>query len=332
MPGRTYTAGSLYRYGFNGKENDNDIKGEGNQQDYGMRIYDPRLGKFLSVDPITASYPQLTPYQFASNSPIAGIDLDGLEFFYSADGKKLGKSGTGTQFRVATKYSTVQQCNTNGTIKSTIYYAHAWTEYKTNSDKTRLGRNEVNGFTGITTLTESDLSHLLDFSSFIVERIYSGNVEAAMLGEANAGPWKNPSKLFDFKHQVYKLFDIDYNNLINIDGTLYNANEVGNYVWGMVIERLGGLIDAEAIGDAGSIYDHGRLDEPWDKKAIKAGKNKAYSVGFSKEYDNIFLDYLVEYEEWIKAGNSSSTFKPSSLLGVYKQANDKQKDSSENND
>jgi hypothetical protein len=35
-----------YRYGFNGKENDNEVKGAGNQQDYGMRIYDPRWGSF----------------------------------------------------------------------------------------------------------------------------------------------------------------------------------------------------------------------------------------------------------------------------------------------
>jgi RHS repeat-associated protein len=81
MPGRKYSASSAkYRYGFNGKENDNDVKGEGKQQDYGMRIYDPRVGKFLSVDPITKEYPELTPYQFASNRPIDGIDLDGLEF------------------------------------------------------------------------------------------------------------------------------------------------------------------------------------------------------------------------------------------------------------
>jgi RHS repeat-associated protein len=44
---------SIYRYGFNGKENDNEAKGEGNQQDYGMRIYDPRLGRFLSMDPLS---------------------------------------------------------------------------------------------------------------------------------------------------------------------------------------------------------------------------------------------------------------------------------------
>ncbi|MBC6490651.1 hypothetical protein BC349_19410 [Flavihumibacter stibioxidans] len=55
------------------------MKGAGNQQDYGMRIYDPRIAKFLSVDPITKSYPELTPYQFASNNPIFNIDIDGLE-------------------------------------------------------------------------------------------------------------------------------------------------------------------------------------------------------------------------------------------------------------
>ena len=68
-----------YRFGFNGKENDNEVKGEGNQQDYGMRVYDPRLGRFLSVDPLTKSYPELTPYQFASNRPIDANDLDGAE-------------------------------------------------------------------------------------------------------------------------------------------------------------------------------------------------------------------------------------------------------------
>ncbi len=44
-----------------------------------MQIYDPRVGRFLSADPIAKSYPELTPYQFASNTPIQGIDLDGLE-------------------------------------------------------------------------------------------------------------------------------------------------------------------------------------------------------------------------------------------------------------
>jgi RHS repeat-associated protein len=79
MPGRKYQAGSGYRYGFNGKENDNEVKGEGNQQDYGMRIYDPRLGRFLSVDPLTSSYPWNSTYAFAENDVIRCSDLDGAE-------------------------------------------------------------------------------------------------------------------------------------------------------------------------------------------------------------------------------------------------------------
>ncbi|WP_290711374.1 RHS repeat-associated core domain-containing protein [Flavihumibacter sp. CACIAM 22H1] len=78
MPGRQVNV-TDYRYGFNGKENDNEVKGAGNQQDYGMRIYDPRIGKFLSVDPLTNQFPFYTPYQFAGNTPIWATDLDGGE-------------------------------------------------------------------------------------------------------------------------------------------------------------------------------------------------------------------------------------------------------------
>lgn len=79
MPGRHYSSGN-YRYGFNGKENDNDVKGvEGSQQDYGMRIYGPRIGRFLSVNPLTKKYSWYSPYHFAGNTPIQAIDLDAAE-------------------------------------------------------------------------------------------------------------------------------------------------------------------------------------------------------------------------------------------------------------
>jgi RHS repeat-associated protein len=83
MVGRTFDAAGaiVYRYGFNGKENDNEVKGEGNQQDYGMRIYDPRLGRFLSVDPLTKDFPWNSTFAFSENSPIENVDFDGLEKF-----------------------------------------------------------------------------------------------------------------------------------------------------------------------------------------------------------------------------------------------------------
>jgi RHS repeat-associated protein len=79
MPGRKFTQpNSSYRYGFNGKEQDKETTGT-STYDYGFRIYNPALGRFLSVDPLAKSYPWFTPYQFASNTPIQAIDIDGKE-------------------------------------------------------------------------------------------------------------------------------------------------------------------------------------------------------------------------------------------------------------
>jgi RHS repeat-associated protein len=72
---------AVYCYAFNGKEIDDSGEwGNGTTAyDYGFRIYNPQLARFLSVDPLSPDYPELTPYQYASNSPVWAIDLDGLE-------------------------------------------------------------------------------------------------------------------------------------------------------------------------------------------------------------------------------------------------------------
>lgn len=80
LPGRTINNHwQKYRYGFNGKESDNEVNGPYNELDYGMRVYDPWVGRFLSVDPLTKAFPWYTPYQYAGNKPILCVDLDGLE-------------------------------------------------------------------------------------------------------------------------------------------------------------------------------------------------------------------------------------------------------------
>ncbi|MDP1726287.1 MAG: RHS repeat-associated core domain-containing protein [Bacteroidota bacterium] len=68
-----------YGFLFNGQESDNEAKGNNNSYTYTFRIYDPRIGRFLSVDPLTKTYPEFTPYAFAENRVIEGNDLEGLE-------------------------------------------------------------------------------------------------------------------------------------------------------------------------------------------------------------------------------------------------------------
>jgi RHS repeat-associated protein len=76
MPGRKYNVGTgEYRFGFNGKEKDNST-GEGNL-DFGARIMDVRLGRWLSIDPEYRKYPNQSAYSSTLNNPIKWIDLGG---------------------------------------------------------------------------------------------------------------------------------------------------------------------------------------------------------------------------------------------------------------
>ncbi len=83
MPNRKIVNGEPYRYGFNGMERDDEIKGEGNSYDFGARMLDPRIGRWLKTDPLKAKSPDLTPYRFGFNNPVRYYDPDGK---YERDG------------------------------------------------------------------------------------------------------------------------------------------------------------------------------------------------------------------------------------------------------
>ena len=79
VPNR-HAANENYRYGFQGQEKDDELKGgEGNSLNYTFRMHNPRVGRFFTTDPLEDRYPYLTPYQFSSNSPIGTGEIEGLE-------------------------------------------------------------------------------------------------------------------------------------------------------------------------------------------------------------------------------------------------------------
>jgi RHS repeat-associated protein len=76
MPARKWSL-NAYRYGFNGKEVDNELKGDDNSLDFGDRFYDPRITRLLSVDHKSGAYPSHSPYSYAVGNPVFYIDPDG---------------------------------------------------------------------------------------------------------------------------------------------------------------------------------------------------------------------------------------------------------------
>jgi RHS repeat-associated protein len=103
MPGRSFSSNS-YRYGFNGMEKDDEVKGSGNSYDFGARIYDSRLNRWLSLDPLASKYPSMSPYNFVGNNFANYIDYDGRDFGY-----KIVHNEKGGTITIVATYYTVEE-------------------------------------------------------------------------------------------------------------------------------------------------------------------------------------------------------------------------------
>jgi len=79
LPGRNYSSNS-YRHGFNGMEKDDEMHGAtGTSYDFGARIYDARVGRWLSLDPLASKYAAWSAYNGMLDNPIRYRDVDGRD-------------------------------------------------------------------------------------------------------------------------------------------------------------------------------------------------------------------------------------------------------------
>ena len=67
----------VYRYGFNGEENENNI--DHDFWAYSQRVLNALLGRWMSLDPLYFKYPDESAYSFGMNSPIEWSDDGGYE-------------------------------------------------------------------------------------------------------------------------------------------------------------------------------------------------------------------------------------------------------------
>jgi RHS repeat-associated protein len=78
MPGR-HKDEDKYRFGYNGMEKDDEVKNHsGSSYTTEFRQYDPRLGRWLSLDPLMSMFPDMSPYVAFDNNPIFYTDPLGL--------------------------------------------------------------------------------------------------------------------------------------------------------------------------------------------------------------------------------------------------------------
>lgn len=90
-----------YKFGFNGQEKVNEISGVGNHLAFDARGYDSRLGRWWSVDPLAAKYPNQSPYGFVGGNPILNREIDGRDYTAYIDHKNKNIIIKATYYTVA---------------------------------------------------------------------------------------------------------------------------------------------------------------------------------------------------------------------------------------
>jgi len=161
--------GNGYRYGFNGKEKSSEITSD--DYDFGARIYDGRIGRWLSTDIVTK--PFISPYNFAANNPVNYLDPNGednIHFYYVivrqyADGKLITSKPT--------KFYTVEKTNTANVFvhhKYELRYDGVGSDGKATSSKvpidTRFYPDVPGSTSGLTSsygITDNDRKTLIKF-------------------------------------------------------------------------------------------------------------------------------------------------------------------------
>jgi RHS repeat-associated protein len=79
-----------YRFGYQGSEKDNELKGQGNSYTTEFRQLDPRLGRWLSVDPVFYNFPNFSPFVSMLNNSLIFIDKEGdIVVLYDIQGNKV---------------------------------------------------------------------------------------------------------------------------------------------------------------------------------------------------------------------------------------------------
>ncbi len=147
LDGRTIQ-GDFYRRGFNGMEKDDEMKGSENSYTTEFRFLDPRLGRWLSVDPLSGQFSWQSPYCSFDNNPIFFNDPNGLKSKGNGDppglpAKKTESDGSQRDWQVYDDFKdvngdlwTLSQKGENSTIWQRVIIVSATKNAgKINNDK-----------------------------------------------------------------------------------------------------------------------------------------------------------------------------------------------------
>lgn len=142
-----------YRYGFNGQEKVDELHDiSGDAYDYGDRVYDTKLGRWLSMDKLANSYPSFSPYNFVNDNPILNTDVKGqwtVSIHYSMTWTAIFPYISVSNANLVSHYVSLYADHPSGfhlflnNITVSSEYPIAWMSYQDNIDYSKTSNSQV---------------------------------------------------------------------------------------------------------------------------------------------------------------------------------------------
>jgi RHS repeat-associated protein len=282
--------GAGYRFGFNGKENDNEVSGTGNSINFGARIYDSRLGRFKSIDSYFKKYPFFSPYQFAGNSPIRILDNNG-------DSLKLTGGTIETD-----KFKAVLNKAFEGSVKvevNTKGYVTLAGDYE------KLSENDKNLYDALNTV-------IIDAKT---TDLYLLNEKERAL--AAFGGWQGGDDGNGKKGNTIDMYDVEKMS----DTGFSPEGDIIHEIWETFLDQAKGINNYEdahqdALNIQGSVDGVRVLNNFGDKDYIETGTGKSYTLYQTKEGKYFTKVFTIEKNDvtgdsilpgWIVSDNKGGT-------------------------
>ncbi|MCK6649161.1 MAG: HNH/ENDO VII family nuclease [Bacteroidia bacterium] len=302
VPGRKFNT-PTYRYGFNGKEKEDEIaNAESAYDDFGARIYDARLGRFLSIDPLFEKYPDYTPYLFAGNKPIWMLDRDGEEEIeYTLNISKSGEI-TIKVTSVSDSWFIPDYKRVTITYEGQKIGTYLFTAWGTNGDNSNIkpsggAHNNLDQFDGFIMSIAKNPNGTLQNPDYTSEE----EIKKDMLKEIAASIiLAKLVKQRDIQKAPTPIVKKPYSNPKNRPSYGKGQDEA---VW-----------NAAKQAD-GKVYDPNTGEELiWDKSKPRSGQ---WDMGHKKgkEYRKLWKDYMdnkISKEEFIKQYRNPNNYNPES--------------------
>jgi RHS repeat-associated protein len=268
------------KYLYNGKEQQTDFGL--NMYDYGARFYDPAIGRFHTPDRFAEKYLDFSPYQYAANNPIRYIDVNGDSIdIYNNNGTYMmtindgKKESSGLYFQNTTT-------DKDGNVKMTDGLSFGYNDAE--MDRPQLMSGEM----GISVVDQSSIDGAMTSSGVgnpsesrwtYIERESRPAGDQSLL----SGVSKGKMDYFGTSSAV-KQGNLHLVRARSGETVGYNAQDFGNFLWGMGGQRLGfslttlrgaahgnNAVNGKSDNQHIPGYEHKILDSSKDQRAIRNG-------------------------------------------------------------